>query len=421
MWFRHLDPIIKNVIDVELIRNDPEKVKRGIAAKNLEPDLVDRFLELDQKWRDKTTEINGLRARQKKLGVEEIEEAKIVKEEIKSLEEDLKSVEAERAVVLEEIPNLPAEDVPVGRDESDNVVLKEVGEKPRFGFQPRDYLTLVKNLIDTQKSAEVASSRFGYIFGDLVLLEFALIKLALDKLLPQGFIPVIPPVMAKPEIMKGMGKIKFIEAGDAFYLPEDDLYLAGSSEHTIGPLHMNETLKQEELPKRYLGFSTCFRREAGSYGKDTKGILRVHQFDKLEMFSFASPEDSEEEHKFLLARQEELVEALNLPYRIVYISSGDMGFNDYKQYDLEIWLPGEEKYRETHSCSNTTDYQSRGLAIKYRPRGSEESRYLHTLNATAFAIGRMLIAIIENYQTEEGTIIVPELLRDYVGKSEIIP
>ncbi len=408
------------MINIDLVREKPDEVKRGVTSKNLDAGLVDNFLAVDKTWRTKTTEINDLRARQKKLGLAEIEEAKKIKEEIKSLEADLKSLEAERLVILEQIPNLPAADVPVGPDESGNVVLREEGEITNFDFKPRDYLDIAKNQINIEKASAVASSRFGYIFGDLVLLEFALVKLAMERLLPQGFVPVLPPVMVKPEIMKGMGKIKFLEGKDAFYLPEDDLYLIGSSEHTLGPLHMNETLAEGDLPLRYLAFSTCFRREAGSYGKDTKGILRVHQFDKLEMFSFTTPESSEEEQKFLLSRQEELVGALNLPYRVVSICTGDMGFGDYRQYDLETWLPGQGKYRETHSCSNTTDYQSRGLNIKYRPSRGGEPQYVHTLNATALAIGRMLIAIVENYQTGEGTVVVPEVLREYVGKAEIV-
>jgi seryl-tRNA synthetase len=225
--------------------------------------------------------------------------------------------------------------------------------------------------------------------------------------------------MAKPEIMKGMGKQKFLEAGDAFYIQEDDLYLVGSSEHSIGPLHMEETLDEESLPRRYMGFSTCFRREAGSYGKDTKGILRVHQFDKVEMFSFSKPEDSEEEHRFLLAREEELLGKLKLPYQVMAICTGDMGFGDYRQFDVETWLPGQGKYRETMSCSNTGDFQARGLNIKYRVKSTGESKYVNTLNATAFAIGRMLIAILENYQTAAGEVLVPEALRDFVGKEKL--
>lgn len=407
------------MIDINLIRENPEKARKGMERKNYDPGLVDTFLELDADWRAGKKEIDELRAKQKAFGPESRNEAKAVKEEIAAKEEAIVGLEKERQAILEQIPNIPADDVPEGKDDSENIVLKQVGERPEFGFEPRDYLFLAGKLINTEQAAKVASSRFGYIFGDLARLEFALVKLAMDTLEPYGFIPTIPPVMAKPEIMKGMGKQKFLEAGDAFYIQEDDLYLVGSSEHSIGPLHMEETLDEESLPRRYMGFSTCFRREAGSYGKDTKGILRVHQFDKVEMFSFSKPEDSEEEHRFLLAREEELLGKLKLPYQVMAICTGDMGFGDYRQFDVETWLPGQGKYRETMSCSNTGDFQARGLNIKYRVKSTGESKYVNTLNATAFAIGRMLIAILENYQTAAGEVLVPEALRDFVGKEKL--
>ncbi len=406
------------MIDINFLRNEAEKVKQGIASKKIDSTLVDKFLELDKKWRRDTTELDSLRAKQNKLGKDDIEEAKKIKEEAKKLELEVKDIENERVVILEQIPNVPSKDVPIGKDDTENVVLREVGEKRNFDFTPLEYLDVAKNLIDTKKASEVASSRFSYIFGDLVLLEFALLKLAFDKLTAKGFIPVVPPVFIKPDVMKGMGKNKFLEEEDVFYISQDDMYLVGSSEHTIGPFHMNEVFDEKDLPRRYIGFSTSFRREAGSYGKDTKGILRVHQFDKAEMFSFAKPEDSEEEHEFLLLCQEELMQSLKLPYRVMKICTGDMGFGDYKQYDIETWLPGQNKYRETNSCSNTTDFQSRGINIKYKNR-EKSTAYVHTLNGTAFAMGRMIIAIIENYQTKTGTIIVPEVLRGYVGKDEI--
>lgn len=407
------------MIDINLIRENPDKVRKGVARKHYDPGLVDAFLKLDADWRAGKKEIDELRAKQKTFGPESRNEAKAVKEEIAAKEEAIVGLEKERQAVLEQIPNIPADDVPDGKDDSENVVLKQVGERPEFGFEPKDYLSLAGKLINTEQAAKLASSRFGYIFGDLARLEFALVKLAMDTLEPYGFVPTIPPVMAKPEIMKGMGKQKFLEAGDAFYIQEDDLYLVGSSEHSIGPLHMEETLDEESLPRRYMGFSTCFRREAGSYGKDTKGILRVHQFDKAEMFSFSKPEDSEEEHRFLLAREEELLGKLKLPYQVMAICTGDMGFGDYRQFDVETWLPGQGKYRETMSCSNTGDFQSRGLNIKYRVKSTGESKYVHTLNATAFAIGRMLIAILENCQTASGEVSVPEALRDFVGKEKL--
>ena len=407
------------MIDINIVREEPEKIKESLARKNCDPGLVDRFMEIDVEWRKLKGVVDTLRSSQKQLGGEKREEARKIKEEIKDKEKKLAVLESERTMVVDQIPNPPASDVPVGRDENDSVVLREEGDRPDFAFEPKDYLALANGLINTDKAARIAGSRFGYIFGDLVKLEFALVRLGFDIFTRAGFLPVLPPVMVKPEIMKGMGKIKFLEAEDAFYLPKDDLYLIGSSEHSIIPFHTDDILSAEELPKRYLGFSTCFRREAGTYGKDMKGILRVHQFDKLELNCLTRPEDSEEEHQFLLSLQEKFMQTLGLPYRVMFISTGDMGFNDYKQYDIEAWFPGQNRYRETHSCSNTTDYQSRGLNIRYR-KNAGENEFVHTLNATGFTF-RAIIALMENNQTEDGRIILPEAVRDYMGKEEINP
>lgn len=408
------------MIDINVIRENPESVRKAVVNKGLKPDLVDKFLEIDKKWRSVTSLLDSLRAEKKLLKQDEVEKGRELKEKVRAFEEEIRVLEKERDILIEQFPNIPSSDTPIGKDDTENVVLREVGKKPEFDFTPKDYLTVADGLINIESATKVAGSRFGYILGDLAVLEFALVKLAFDKLLPHGFTPVVPPVMAKPEVMKGMGKIKFLEGDDAFYLPKDDLFLVGSSEHSIGPMHMGQVLSGSSLPLRYLGFSTCFRREAGSYGKDTKGILRVHQFDKVEMFVFSSSEESAKEHDFLLARQEELMQALGLPYRVLSICTGDMGFGDHKQYDIETWLPGQGKYRETQSASNTTDYQSRGLNIKFAAPGGKKE-FVHTLNGTAFAIGRILIAIIENYQTKDGGIIVPEVLRAYVGKEKITP
>ena len=413
--------MIIRMLDINLIRKEPEKVKKGVAAKGADPKLVDKFLKLDEEWRALTMETDGLRSEQKKFGVEKkIKEASKVKEEIKAKESRLAEVGKEREAILLQIPNVPLSSVPVGKSEADNKVLREVGKKPDFGFLPKDYLTLAHNLdlIDTERAAKVSGSRFGYLKNEAVILEFALVDLAMRTLVKEKFIPIVPPVLVRPEVMRGMGKVKFLEDKDAFHIPEDNLYLVGSSEHSIGPYHMDEVLKDNELPKRYVGFSTCFRREAGSYGKDTKGILRVHQFDKVEMLVFAKPEDSEKEHRGMVALQERLMRALELPYRVVHISTGDMTFADAEQFDIETWLPSEGRYRETQSCSNTTDYQARGINVKYR-RMDGKTEFLHMLNATVFAIGRTLIAIFENYQTKDGKIEIPKVLQDYVGKKII--
>lgn len=409
------------MLDIKLIRDNPEKVKQGVHAKNIDPQRVDHFLTFDAKWRELTAKIDALRAEQKKAGEEKnIARAKELKLEIKGMEEELREVSSSRSEVLNSLPNLPFDDAPRGKDESENVLLKEVGKKPDFDFEVKDYLVLGKELdiIDIERSASVSGSRFGYLKNAAVLLEFALVKLALDTLLPEGFSPVIPPVMIRPDAYEKMGRLAGSQKEERYYLEKDDLYLVGSSEHTIGPLHMDDVIAEDSLPRRYIGFSTCFRREAGSYGKDTRGILRVHQFDKVELFSFAKPENSEDEHKFLLSCQEKLMQALGLHYRVMTICTGDMGWTDARAYDIEAWLPGQGEYRETHSCSNTADFQSRGINARYRKKG-EDAELVHMLNATGFAVGRMLIAIIENYQTSDGHIIVPKALQSYLGKEKI--
>jgi seryl-tRNA synthetase len=417
------------MLDIKFIRENIELVRNGVVAKKGSPKLVDDFLALDEEWRSLTNQSEEIRAEQKKLiGKESIEEAKKLKEQFRGLEEKLGELALKRDGLLLEFPNLPFADVPVGKDEKENRLVREVGEKIKFDFEPRDYLTIAEklDLIDVSRAGKVTGSRFGYLKNEAVLLEFALVDLAMKTLIQKGFSPIIPPVMVRKEMMIGMGKQKFLGGEDAFHLADDNLYLVGSSEHTIGPYHSGEILNENEVPKRYVGFSTCFRREAGSYGRDTKGILRVHQFDKVEMFSFVKPEDSEEEHRFLLSIQEELLNKLKLPYRVLELCTGDMDFNGARQFDIEIWMPGQPSedesgvgiYRETNSTTNTTDYQARGIDCKIK-RENGKMDYVHMLNGTAFAMGRMIIAIIENYQTKEGKILVPEILQNYVGKKEI--
>lgn len=410
------------MININLLRERPEEVKTGIAKKNADPALVDRFLSLDEDWRALRRATDDLRATQKNLGPEEREDAKKIKEEVAVNEDKIRSLEAERDSIISLIPNLPFTEVPEGKDDSENQVLRVWGDEPAFSFAPRDYMEVAGDLIDTDRASKISGSRFGYILGDLAELEFALIRLAMDVLLPHGFRMVLPPVMVRPETLRRTGKGKFIDGGDAFYLPADDLYLVGSSEQSIVSMFMDETIDVSS-PRRYLGFSSCFRREAGSYGKDTKGILRVHQFNKLEMVSLCRPESSEEEHQFLLARQEELMQRLGIHYRVIINCTGDMGFDAGKQYDVEAWIPSQGKFRETHSCSNTTDFQSRGLSTVYRTKGDdgkERNEFVHTLNATAFS-ERPLLAILENYQREDGSVSVPEALRPHFGRDEIRP
>ncbi|MDD4931241.1 MAG: serine--tRNA ligase [Candidatus Colwellbacteria bacterium] len=409
------------MININFLRENPDVFKKGMAKKLADPALIDKFIKIDGEWRSLKKIVDDLRAVQKNLGAESRDEAKKIKEEITENEEKVKVLSVERDLILDQIPNLPFDDVPEGKDDSDNSLLRAVLPPTELGFAPKDYVDLAGGLIDTDRASKIAGSRFGYILKDIAELEFAMLRFGMDTLLPYGFRLTLPPVMIKPEILRRMGKGKFIDGGDAFYVSEDDLYLVGSSEQSIAPMFMDESVDVSK-PLRFLGFSTCFRREAGSYGKDTRGILRVHQFNKLEMFVICRPEDSEAEHEFLLARQEELMSKLGIPYRVVVNSTGDMGFDAAKQYDVEAWIPSQNKYRETHSCSNTTDFQSRGLNITYKVKGDdgrERNEFVHTLNATAFS-ERPLLAILENFQREDGGIVVPEVLRKYFGKDEII-
>jgi len=410
------------MLDINFIRENPGKVKEACKKKQVRVD-VDEILQLDKTKRELMTEMEMLRAEQNKIsrgGKENnvlIVQAKEIKEKIKSMEPDLEKVDAELKSMLLLLPNIPFDEVPVGKDDSGNIVLRQVGRKPLFLFtKPKDYMELGKNLdlIDTERAGKVAGSRFGYLKRQLPVLEFALVKLVMDTAQKEGFIPVIPPVMLKDEMARGTGYFEAGDRGEAYFLPDDNMYLVGTSEQSLVSMHADEILSESDLPLRYVAFSTCFRREAGSYGKDTKGILRVHQFDKLEMVIFSKPEDSKNEHKLLLSVEEKLMKTLGLPYQVINICTGDLGRPAAAKFDIETWLPSEKKYRETHSTSNCTDFQSRRLNIKYRDKAGKNN-YVHILNGTAFAIGRILIMIMENYQQKDGSIKVPKALQKYCG------
>ncbi|MGC9046625.1 MAG: serine--tRNA ligase [Minisyncoccia bacterium] len=419
------------MLDVDFIRQNPEIVKNGIAKKNVDPKLVDRFLYLDLEWREKTTLLNQLKSEQNKLNKElaqnktddRINRAKILKDRIADLNEEKKKIDEKRIEILYKLPNLPLEDVPIGKDDSENKVLKIVGNPTKFDFEPKDYLILSEkiDLVDVERASKVSGSRFGYLKNEAALMEFAIIKLVFDTLLPEGFIPVVTPALIKQEMMKAMGFLdRHEDEAETYFLPQDNLYLIGTAEQSLGPMHAREVFNYKDLPKRYIGFSSCFRREAGSYGKDTKGIFRVHQFDKLEMFSFTKPEDSEKEHQLFLSLEEKLMSSLEIPYRVINICTGDLGNVAAKKYDIEAWFPGQNQYRETHSTSNVTDYQARRLNIHYKD-SKGKLHLVHMINGTAFAIGRILIAIFENYQNKDGSITIPKVLQGYLGKEKIVP
>ncbi len=410
------------MLDIQFIRDNPEKVKKGISARQLDPKLVDEVLSLDKKRRELLAEIEELRAKRNQAAkAKKVEEGKKIKLQLQKLEPELKKVGSKFKKALYQIPNIVAPDVPEGKDESENKVLRKWGEPKKFDFKPKDHLELGEalDIIDVKRAAKVSGTRFGYLKGDATLLEFALINLALETLIKEGFIPVTPPALIKKQAMRGMGYMEHGREKDMYVLEKDGIVLVGTSEQSIGPMHMNEVFKAKDLPKRYVAFSSCFRREAGSYGKDTRGILRVHQFDKVEMFSFTKPEDSDKEHEFLLSLQEKFFQALDIPYKVVEMCSGDLGAPAARKYDLEAWMPGQGKYREITSTSNTTDFQARRLNIKYQDKG--KTKFVHTLNGTAFAIGRTIIAILENYQEKDGSIVIPKVLQKWVGKDKIIP
>ena len=324
---------------------------------------------------------------------------------------ELKKVVQEHAAPV--LPNTPRPDVPAGDDESGNVILRQVGQVK--DGPSKTYLELVEGpgYIDIKRAAKVSGSRFGYLLGPIAQLEFALVNYAQSVILPAGFTMVVPPVMISEDNMAAMGYLHGGGEEETYHFEKDGLYLVGTSEQSIGPMHRDEVFSAEALPRRYLSFSTCFRREAGSYGKDTKGILRVHQFDKLEMFSWTTPENSDQEHEFLLSLEEKLWQGLDIPYRVLTLCAGDISWPSARTYDIEAWMPGQQQYREVSSTSTTTDFQSKNLNIKVEQGGKKT--YVHMLNGTAFAIGRTLIAIIENYQQPDGSIVIPNVLQPFMG------
>jgi seryl-tRNA synthetase len=408
------------VLDLKEIRRDPEPVRAALARRGA-ADVLDDLLSLDARRRELLPRLEELRATQnaandkiaqaKRSGGDAsaaIEEMRGVAAEVKKLQAEVGEVEERLQAALAGVPNPPDPSAP---DEDE--VLREVGESGATG---RDHLDLLGGLVDMEAGARVAGSRFAYLKGPLVLLEFALVRWALDVLGAKGFEPVVPPVLVREEALYGTGFLPDTEQ-QIYALPEDELYLAGTAEVPLASLHAGQILPEGRLPVRYAGFSSCFRREAGAAGKDTRGIFRVHQFDKVEMFTFVEPDESPAEHERLLAIEEEILQALELPYRVVNIAVGDLGSSAAKKYDLEAWLPGQERFRELTSCSNTTDFQARRLDIRHR--AGDGVRHVHTLNGTAVAVGRTIIAIVENHQQGDGTIAVPPVLHAY-GSPETI-
>ena len=432
------------MLDIKTIRQNPELVKESCRKKRVKVD-IGRILELDEKIRKEAAAIDGFRAEKNRANREiaaeknETKKKEIIRqmrqidEKSDKKERELKKFRKEFNELMLKVPNLIAGGVPDGKDETENKPIKKWGEIPKFGFAPKDHVEIGKRLdiIDIGRAAKVSGARFAYFKKEAAILELALVNYVFKALcsretikkiassigesFPSGtFIPIFPPAMIRPEVFVKMARLNEEDKDERYYLPKDDLYLIGSAEHTIGPMHMDEILDEKNLPLRYIGFSSSFRREAGSYGKDTRGVLRVHQFDKLEMESFCLPENSVKEQDFFVAVQEYLMRSLELPYQVVMICSGDMGKPDARQIDIEAWIPSQNRYRETHTADLMTDFQARRLNTRVR-RKSGKTEFVHMNDATAFAIGRTLVAIIENNQQKDGSVKVPRALQEFTG------
>lgn len=431
------------MLDIQFIRENAQVVKEAAKNKNVKVD-IDALLEMDRKRKDFLQKLEDLRAKKNdvndriKLASDKdrlriIEEGKNIKEELEKVEPRYKRADERYAELMMLVPNIPSDDTPIGKDEDENVVVKQWGEKPQFPFKPKEHFEIAEalDLIDSERAAKVSGARFNYLKGDLVLMEFALIQLAFliltdEKKLKEiaeenslnvstkSFTPVLPPVMIRPEMHKRMARL---DPEEMYLLERDNLSLVGSAEHTLGAMYANETLKEEEMPIRMVGFSTAFRREAGTYGKDMKGMLRVHQFNKMEIESFTLKEYSLDEQNFIVAIQEYLMRELEIPYQVVAVCTGDMGKPDVRQIDIEAWMPGQGKYRETHTSDLIGDFQARRLNTKVK-RADGETQLVHMNDATVFS-ERPLIAILENNQQEDGSVMVPKILRKWMGKDRI--
>ena len=423
------------MLDIKFIRENSDIVQAAIKNKNRQVDLT-RILTLADERKEAAQKVADLnRQKNEAAASRDIEMGERIKDQLKDAEASHEALEKELVKLLMQIPNVPSPDTPVGPDESENKVIRSWGEIPQFSFTPKEHWDIgaTLGLLNTQKAGDVSGARFAYLMGDLVQMQFALLNFAfsiltskekLDAIAKETgieidtkpFIPVLPPVMMRSQVMNRMARLDPID--ERYYFEKDDMVFVGSAEHTLGPLHMDEMLEEKEFPIRYVGYSTAFRREAGSYGKDTKGILRLHQFDKIEIETFTRPEDGYKEQDFIVALQEHVMRALKLPHQVMLVCTGDMGFPDQRQIDIETWMPGQGKYRETHSSDYVGGFQARRLNTRIK-RADGTVEPVHMNDATVFAMGRTLIAIMENYQQEDGSIVVPEVLRPYMGKEVI--
>jgi seryl-tRNA synthetase len=424
------------MLEMKFIREHSDVVKADLNRRGADDKLawVDELLQNDQKWRSLQVQANALRQQRNKL-TEQIaklrkegrdatavmHEAEAIPDKIRELEQEAGNARERINQILMQLPNIMHESVPTGKDEHDNVEVRKWGTPPQFTFKPLDHIDLASklDLVDLERAAKVAGARFYYLKKDLVRLNYALIGFALDFIARKGYTVMQPPYLLKREVLSGAVALSDFEE-TIYKIEGEDLYLLATSEHALNAFHFGEILDGKTLPLRYGGVSPCFRKEAGAHGRDTKGIFRVHQFEKVEQFVFCKPEDSWNEHEKLISNAEELFQALKLPYRVVTVCSGDLGTVAAKKYDLEVWLPGQNTYREAVSCSNCTSYQAVRSNVRYRDRTSDPTEYVHTLNSTFVATERTLIAIMENYQQSDGSIAIPEVLRHYMNGQDAI-
>jgi len=432
------------MLDIRYIRDNADLVQQNARQKNYDVDIA-QLLKLDSERKELSQQVDVLRERRNAIAASmkggrpeqaAIDEGKQIKVELAEQEGYLNNLEAEVLALHKKVPNMAVADVPVGATEDENVVSKTVGEPTTFSFEPRNHndIALQRGWLDKERAAKVAGSRFAYLKGDLVKLQFAIVQFVIDSLSDETvlakiasdaglnvslkpFTPVLPPLMIRTELYDAMDRLE--PRDDRYKLEDDDLWLQGSAEHVMGSMHANEMLNETDLPIRYLGYATSFRREAGTYGKDMEGILRMHQFDKLEMESFTAAENGLSEHLFFVAIQEYLLATLGIPYRVIQKCTADIGKPNARGIDMEAWLPGQNQYRETHTADYMTDYQARRLQTRVR-REDGTIELIHTNDATAFALGRAMIAIIENNQNEDGTVNIPEALRGYIGNKEVL-
>lgn len=418
------------MIDIKAFREQPQFFRDAAKNKGVEID-AERILELDRRVRLLKTELEQIRAQKnevsKRMPTATPEERQALIAEMRGVDgradvltAELNPIDAELEELLYRIPNPSLVDVKVGKDDSENEVVRKVGTPREFGFTPKDHLEVAEGLgiIDAERAAKVSGARFYYTVGDGVMLELALQRYALEILMAEGFVPLLTPHLVSAKVMRAMGYLEHGGHDEIYYLAKDNLYLIGTAEQSAGAIHMDEIINVDQ-PIRYVGMSPSYRREAGSYGKDTRGIIRVHQFDKIEMFSFVKPEASDAEHEFLLSLEEKLMQGLGLPYQVIKQCTGDLGMPAARKFDIETWIPTQKTYRETHSTSTCTDYQARRLNTRYRT--GDGTAFVHTLNGTAFAIGRTMAAILENYQEEDGSVRIPDVLLPYMGKSVLTP